>query len=358
MRHRMLLSLAGVLAVLGGGSAGAAICTVSDARVLVRNFDLEAPLPSLSGLGIPIEIAESSGNFRVDFSSIPPTTFSLVGVASDLVLPQQGIDGSLDASGNVRVPNVDIGFVTSATNPPTELTAPAALTTGILALFVGGRDYVTEGVPLDFATGRLTLAGHGVVPDAPLAGQPVTTGFSVTCTLDQIPAQANLPPGPTLRKASGKGKFGKPAKDGSLVGDRLTLKATLDPADVPLDLTGLDLFVRIQPAAGASEDSTLLVRVPAGSLQRRGKKLVASDEDGSVVRLIRGRKRAGNEAAPVRGSVVVKETKRGLAITLKQDGADLRIVPAGAGGVVVVVGDFSGTVATTISESRKGITIK
>jgi hypothetical protein len=356
MRHRVLLALA--VALAGGGRAGAQICTVSDARVLVRNFDLEAPLPTLTGLGIPIEIAETSGNFRVDFAAIPPTTFSLVGVASDLVLPQQGIDGSLDASGNVTIPNVEIGFVTEATNPPTALSADAVLGTGITALFVGGRDYVAEGATLDFATGRITLAGHGVVTDAPLAGQPVTTGFSVTCTLAPIPTQANLPPGPTLRKASGKGKFGKPPKDGSLVGDRLTVKATFDPADETLDLTALDLFVRIRPTTGATEESTLLVRVPGGSLQRRGKKLVASDEDGSVVRLIQGRKRAGNEAAPLGGSIVVKETKKGLAITLKQEGVDLASVPAGAADVSVVVGDFSGTVAATLSATRKGVTIK
>jgi hypothetical protein len=258
---------------------------------------------------------------------------------------------------------VPIGFVTSATNPPTELAAVAALTTGISALFVGGRDYVAEGAALDFTTGTLTLAGHGVVADAPLAGQPVTTGLSLTCTLDPIPTQANLPPGPTLRKASGAGKFGKPAKDGSLVGDRLMLKATLDPADAALDLTMLDLFFRIPgeietPAGGTPVDHTVLVRVPAGAFQRRGRKLVASDDDGSVVRLVKGRKRAGNEAAPVSGTVVARETKRGLAITLTQTGADLSGVVTGPSEVLVVVGDYSTTDDATVSERKKGIAIK
>jgi hypothetical protein len=164
-----------------------------------------------------------------------------------------------------------------------------------------------------------------------------------------------------LRKAAGKGKFGKPAKDGSLVGDRLTLKATFE-SDTPLDLTALDLFIRIpgeiEMPAGETVDHTVLVRVPSGSFQRKGKKLVASDEDGSVVRLESGRKRAGNESAPVSGTVVAKQTKSGLAIKLTQTGADLSSVLTGASEVQVVVGQLSASDDTSVSESKKGIAIK
>jgi hypothetical protein len=94
------LSCGIALAVLCGGGAHAAVCTVTDARVLVRNFDLEGVLP-ISGFAIPVEIAESSGNFRMDFSDFPNTHFTIVGVDSEFDLPPQGFDGSLDASGNV-----------------------------------------------------------------------------------------------------------------------------------------------------------------------------------------------------------------------------------------------------------------
>ena len=355
------LSCGIALAVLCGGGAHAAVCTVTDARVLVRNFDLEGVLP-ITGFVIPVEIAESSGNFRMDFTDFPNTHFIIVGVDSEFDLPPQGFDGSLDASGNVTIPDVPLGFSTHATDPPTAVGTVAALTTGMTSVSVSGRDFIAAGAVLDFQTGTLRLAGHGIVPNAPLAAMPVTTGLSLTCTLDSVPSQANLPPGPVLRKAAGKGKFGKPAKDGSLVGDRLTLKATFE-SDTPLDLTTLDLFIRIPgeietPAAGETVDHTVLVRVPSGSFQRKGKKLVASDEDGTVVRLENGRKRAGNESAPVSGTVVAKQTKGGLAIKLTQTGADLSAVLTGASEVQVVVGQLSATDDTTVSESKKGIAIK
>jgi hypothetical protein len=355
------LSCGIALAVAFGGGSHAAVCTVTDARVLVRNFDLEGQLP-IAGFAIPVEIAESSGSFRMDFTDFPLTHFSIVGVDSTFDLPPQGFDGSLDASGNVTIPDVPLGFVTNATNPPTAVGTVAALTTGISAVSVSGRDYVAAGATLDFQTGTLRLAGHGIVLDAPLAGMPVTTGLSLTCTLDPLPTQTNLPPGPTLGKSSGRGKFRKPAKDGSLVGDRLTLATTFE-SDTPLDLTALDLFVRIPgeietPPTGDPVDHTVLVRVPAGSFQRKGKKLVASDEDGSVVRLVSGRKRTSDESAPVSGTVVAKETKHGLAIKLTQSGADLSGVLTGASQVLVVVGQLSATDDTTVSESKKGIAIK
>jgi hypothetical protein len=262
----------------------------------------------------------------------------------------------------VTIPDVPLGFVTNATNPPTTVGTVAALTTGMTSVSVSGRDWITAGAALDFQTGTLRLAGHGIVPDAPLAGMPVTTGLSLTCTLDPIPTQANLPPGPTLGKSSGRGKFGKPKKDGSLVGDRLTLTATFE-SDTPPDLTALDLFVRIPgeietPPTGNPVDHTVLVRVPAGSFQRKGKKLVASDKDGSVVRLESGRKRTSNESAPVSGIVVAKETKHGLVIKLTQTGADLSRVLTGASEVLVVVGQLSARDVTRVSASKKGIAIK
>jgi hypothetical protein len=357
-RH-LSFTIAAVLAL--GGGAHAATCTVTDARVLVRNFDLEGVLP-ITGTVIPVEIAESSGNFRMDFTDFPNSHFEIVGVDSEFDLPPKGFDGSIDASGNVTIPDVPIGFLTNATAPPTAVSTVAALTTGMSVVSVSGHDYVAAGATLDFQTGTLRLAGHGVVTDAPLAGMPVTTGLSITCTLAPIPTQTNLPPGPTLRKAAGRGKFAKPAKDGSLVGDRLTLKTTFE-SPTPLDLTALDLFVRIPgeietPPTGNPVDHTVLLRVPPGGFQRKGKKLVASDDDGSVVRLVSGRKRSATESAPMKGSVVVKETKSGLAIKLTQTGADLSGVLTGASEVQVVVGELSASDATAVSESKKGIVIK
>lgn len=361
MRRALLLSVVLALAASGARDAEAVVCTVSDARVLVRNFDLEAALPSLVGYAIPVEIAETSGNFRLDCTDFPTINFSLVGVDSDFDLPPQGFDGTLDAAGNVVVPDVPLGFVTNATMPPTAVGAVAALTTGITALTVSGRDYVAEGAALDFQTGQLTLAGHGIVLDAPLAGMPVTTGFSVTCTLDQIPTRANLPPGPSLPKATGRGKLAKPTTDGTVVGDRLTLRTTFVPADVALDVAAEDLFFRIPGETDAGPpvvDHAVLIRVPAGTLTARGKKLVASDEDGSKIRLVKGRKRDGNAAAALAGSVIVKPTKRGLAITVKQVGADLGRLRTGASEVLVGVGELSASDATTVTDGRRAVVIK
>ena len=67
------------LLALGGlfypASASAVSCIASEVRILVTNFDIEAPVPSLVGTAFPVEIAGTAGTFHLDLSGIPEAPF-------------------------------------------------------------------------------------------------------------------------------------------------------------------------------------------------------------------------------------------------------------------------------------------
>jgi hypothetical protein len=354
---RKALAVVGLTAL--ASTAGAATCAVTEARVLVTNFGLEASLP-LSGLALPVEIDAAAGSFSIDFTGFPTTAFSIVGVDSTVDFPDAKFTGTIDGSGNVTLPDVPIDLVTQATDPPTSLGTTATLTTGVTTLTISGKDYVTEGAVLDFATKTLKVAGQGTVGNAPLAGMPVATGVSLTCTLDTVPAASDLPPAPTLEHATGKGKFGKSKAGAPPAGDTLQVKATLVAGTTPVDLAASDLYLRVPGmvevlADDGVADHSILVRVPAGALSPKGKKLVTTDP--ASVRLAQGRKQVGNDLVDVSGSVTVKTTKHGSTLAFKVTGADLSKVVVGATTVTVGSGRLSANDAATLVMKKKGITI-
>src|SRR6185503_703389 len=105
----------------------------------------------------------------------------------------------------------------------------------------------------------------------------------LACTLAPIPSQDALPSA-NVMTARGTVKLAG-ADAGGVAGDTLTLKATVKPGDTPFDPTQ-DVFVRVTLA----DTNLLLLRAPAGALTGSGKKLSASDDGGSTLHLIAGRK--------------------------------------------------------------------
>jgi hypothetical protein len=293
---------------------------------------------------------EASGTFSADFAGLPVGAFQISGVENTIAVEPVTAAGTIDGAGNVALPPVLVHF-TTALAPGLDLAAMEPLNTGLAAVTLSGRDYATEGAALDFATGALRLEGQGIVTNAPVVGS-ATSGISIACTLAPVPAADALPAAPSL-SARGAGKAGKPVA-GEVVGDTLTLKAKLKNGAVPLDPTQ-DVFVRL----GASGADVVLLRAPAGTLVRKGKKLSASDADGSTLHVITGRKQEGNALAPVSGTLVLKESKKGFTVSLKETGVDLSALAAAASATVTVgIGPIGASDQVTVKAGAKKTTLK
>jgi hypothetical protein len=337
---RIAFVSAALVAAAWTGIALADTCTVTQASVLVKDSGFERPLPEMLGYAIPVAVDAGTGTIQFDFSAMPDGTFSISGVANAIRVQNAGlVTGSIDAGGNVALPPAQIDF-TTALLPGVVLSANELLTTGIASVTLAGNDYATIGVPLDFTTGVLHLEGQGLVMNAPVVGTS-TSGFTLTCTLAPIPPKSALPAAPSAT-AHAVGKPGKPST-GTVVGDTLTVKAKLKNGATPFDPTK-DAFVRI--AVGDTE--VMVVRVPAGMLTPKGKKFSASDTDGSVVHLVTGHK----TDAPVAGSLVIAQSKKGMALTLKQSGVDATPLTTATSGA-------SATATITMGQTASdGMTVK
>ncbi len=349
----MRFALVGAAVIAAAWSAtAAATCTVSAAQVLVKDSGFARPLPEMVGYQLPVDVDASTGAFHADFTAMPIGTFSISGVANALDLTAVGaVTGSIDASGNVSLPPVPVTFTTDLL-PGQPLTAMEFLTTGIEAVTLAGTDYATIGIPLDFTSGVVHLEGQGLVHNAPVVGTS-TSGFTMTCTLSPIPSQSSLPKAPTLA-AHGTGKPGKAAAAGTVVGDSLVVKAKLKNGKTPLDPTQ-DVFIRI--ANGDTE--LVLLRSVAGTLTQKGKKLSGSDTDGSIIHVVTGRKSDGTNHAPVAGSFVIVQSKKGLTITAKESGVDLsQLATATSATVTVSVGGQTASDTATVKASPKKLVLK
>ena len=288
--------------------ARAAICTVTDAHVPVASQGLTGRPGTLIGVALPVTI---------------------------------------DGAGNVVLPAVSVRFTTTVTPEP--IGALTTLTTGIASVTLSGVEYPSEGSPLDFSTGALRVAGQAALLSAPIVGQ-VTTGFELACTLSPIPSQDALPRGNVVT-ARGTVKPASADAEG-VAGDTLTLKATVKPGDTPFDPTQ-DVFVQVALAG----TNLVLVRAPAGALTGSGKKLSASDDGGSTLHLVTGRKTVSNVSAPLSGSLVVVRAKKKITLKLVHTGADLAALTSATSGstatVTVGMGALAASDAVTVKPGKK-----
>jgi hypothetical protein len=134
------------------------------------------------------------------------------------------------------------------------------------------------------------------------------------------------------------------------------LKAKAKLGATPLD-PAQDVLVRVAVAG----ESALLLRVPAGTLAA-GKKRVASDEDGSVIRVVTGRRSVGDQSAPTSGTLSVAVSKKKLRIKLVHTGGDLSAVTGATSGttaaVTVAMGPLTATDEVTIEPGKKKTALK
>jgi hypothetical protein len=320
-------------------AAQAATCTITAAQVRVANKGLSGVAGDLVDQTLPTMIDEAAGTFVIDFGGLAPADFSLQGIASSITLGNAGIvSGTIDRGGNVVLPNMVVALTTQLAGTG-DMSAPATLTSGLQAVDLEGVDHPTEGKPLDFVTGTLKIAG-----------QAMTTGFELACTLAPVPSPEALPKANTL-VAHGSVKRG--ASDDGVVGDTLTLKATAKLGATPLD-PAQDVLVQLAVAG----ESALLLRVPAGTLAG-GRKRVVSDADGASIRVVTGRKSADT---PVSGTLTVTVSKKKLAVKLVHTGGDLSAVTGATSEttatVSVAMGPLTVTDEVTIKPGKKKAALK
>jgi hypothetical protein len=342
MSRRGVVAAALALAASGlvARGAPAAQCTVTAMSVTVRSTGLGGDLAFAgSPPTFPVTVDEAAGTIAFDLSGFPASPFTIVGVMNQLAFPPTTVTGTLDAGGNVTVRAVPMDLTTFFGGTPSSVAVSPDVTTGVAAVTVSGADVPSEGTPLDFTTGALHLSGESIVEAAPGAGAALSTGLDLHCTLSPVPNRDALPAAPSLRGVKGKAKAGRDAA----LGETLSLKGNFTQGAAPVDPAPNDLFVRVADAEG----TVVLLRVPAGTLTARGKKLVVEDEDGTRLHVAEGRK----TDAAVSGMLVLRRTKKGYKLALTARGLDLTTLGA-SGRVTLDVGPAAAS--DDVAVTRKG----
>jgi hypothetical protein len=333
------LPAAVLIALVAAPLAGAAECTVTRMAVTVGSTGLAGSLSFATPPVFPVTVDAATGTVVFDLAGFPATMFTIVGIQNLLAFPPATVSGTLDGAGNMTVPDVPMQFTTFFGGTPTDLSVSPDVTTGIAAVTVSGADVATAGRPLDFATGAVRLRGEGTIEGAPGAGAALSAGLDVECTLAPVPDPGSLPAGPALLRAHGRVR---PAKDATL-GDTLALQATWRNGAPAVDAATSDVFVRVHDG----DATVVLLRVPATTLAVRGKKLVASDEDGSAIHVVAGRK----TNAPVGGTLTLRRLRKGYKLSLAEHGLDLTSLGTAAS-VTLDLGPAAA--ADTVTVKRKG----
>ena len=359
---RGLLVLFLLHATVAGATSGT--CTISQFVNLNRlGLGLDFPGPKANGTAMAVDFDEAAGTFTMhrdawatDFPA--GMDFFTIGQVRGIILMTPGaVQGTIDSAGIVSLKDFPIIFSTDfcpdANNMLPQYPLTLSPSTGIQARELALQPDVTEGVPLDFATGRMTLMGLGLNVGPCGAGSSVDSGFRMACQLNPIPNQAALPKAARLVKATGKVTL---RKDTSAIvagdkGDAVTLKAKLAVGANPIALdNSQDVFVRLADGTGTE---LALVRVAAGRFQKKGKRLVAKDTDGKTIQVPVGHLKDANASAAFGGTLTLAGTKKTVALALQVEGLDLATIGSGAA-VTVVVG--SANMTKTIALRGAGTT--
>ena len=355
-----LLALALVLVLLARPArATEGTCTVSGA-ISSNNLNLPFPIPVANGLVMPVEFDASSGTFSMRrdawsarFGPGGAQFDTGFGPSGFLIMSPGTVNGTIDAAGNVTLPGFAMAFATDFCLPRSpDYPIVPDLATGQQFRFVTGQAFPLEGIALDFTTGTLTLEGQDVIASACGAPGALLSGLRLTCTLAPIPDRTQLPAPPTLAKLGGKAKIGKPLPSTPPKkpdkGDVLTLKTRLAGWLTPLDLASEDAYARVTDASG----DLVLLRIPAGKFQTRGKRSRVADTDGSVIQILTGHKESDAVSAAFGGMITLANDKGGTALKLRVQGLDLGRL-SGSASVTIAVGPHSATAAVSVAGSGK-----
>jgi len=360
--QRMTLVLAAlVLAGVARGSARATegTCTITK-LTSANNLNLPFRVPIANGVVMPVEFDEAAGTFAMKRDTWSGK-FGPQGAAFDTGFGPQGfvimtpgtVTGTLDRQGNVILPRFAMAFATNFCLPRSpDYDILPDLSTEVQFRVADTVFTLKDGVPLDFATGTLTLEGLDVIPSACGAPGPILSGLLLTCVLDPIPDQTKLPSAPSLARLAGKAQIGPPLPSAPPTkpdkGDVLVLRVRLADWRTPIDFSGDDVFLRLTGPSG----DLVVFRVPAGKLQTRGKRLLVQDKDGTAIEVFKGHKESESVSAAFGGNVAVVSSSKHTDVRVRVLGLDLGGL-SGSGTVTVAVGPRSATANVTVQGSGK-----
>lgn len=325
-------TLAGVLLAVAA-AAHAATCTVQPGGFGSLNHvpsvgEVPSPVPAADGLVIPVDVDAAAGTILVRREGLPALSFGSPGGPVEVALAGPPVAGRIDAGGHLVLDSWDITTDFAGIALPVS----PAFTTGPKSVHLLGRELPSRGVPLDFATGLVTLDGNGLITSAPIVSEPVVSNFRIVCRIEPIPDRAALPAAATLATVRGKAKV-----TGAASGDTLQLRARLVPGAAEIALEGRDVIVRLADAQGVD---VAAVVTRAGTVSRKGKRRLVKDTDGTQLSVYAGRKGTGDAAAPTSGVLSLARGKSAVTLALTLRGLDLTAL-AGPLVVTVAVGDVS-----------------
>ena len=162
---RLAIVSAALLAAVVPVAARAATCTVTAAKVLVKDSGFERPMPEMVGYAIPVVIDETTGSFQADFTDLPVGTFSISGVSNSLEVKANGpVTGTIDSAGNVSLPPMQVDFTTALLPLDVPMTAHGSRFSGKAQTEAGGRVSLSLVAKKD-GTYRFVLVGKKVPID-------------------------------------------------------------------------------------------------------------------------------------------------------------------------------------------------
>jgi len=339
MTTRTLLLTSSLLVLVPAAArAAAGTCTVTaGGYAVVANVPSAGRFvfrPQADGIALPVEIDEQAGTFTIDPSPLAQTNFDTDGGVVGLSVTPHPFTGTIDAGGDVTVPNFAAAFLFGGLTLPINPT----LLTGPQSQLINATEFPQHGEPLDFTTGQLTLTGSDIIPSAPIVEESVISGLRLTCRLAPIPSAANLPGAPQA-KVKGKVKTGAAGQ-----GDAVQLTAKLKAGRSAFDFAHQTLIVRV---ASATSTDVFVAVVRATSLHGKGKVSTAKDSDGQTIQIAVGH----TMAAPFKGSLRIVNAGKRATLALHLAGVDTSMLGAGA---VVTIGSGTNVTTTTLVVGGNG----
>jgi hypothetical protein len=205
--------------------------------------------------------------------------------------------------------------------------------------------FTVRGSALDFATGMLTLnAVTSTAPQSPIVQDTGVTSLRLSCVLDPVPAAAELPAPPGLTVQRGRVKLGRVGAGAA--DDSLTLTGVFSPLAGEADFAADDLVVTLGPPGV----SLLSLRIPAGQLATRGRRLTLRDTTG-VVRVTP----SVPGAPPPRHKILLKRARERYRVKISSRGLDLDALVAEQVETAVTVGFQSARAVKPARSARRSL---
>jgi hypothetical protein len=300
----------------------------------------------VNGEEIVVGIDPDTGEFVFDMSGIPELAFpnGFSDALDVITFPTAPATGTIDAGGNIFVPELEFRVCTFGTCPggggactcvpgnvcsnDTSRLCIAAVSSGELACEAGGvcqgvcSDDLTKTCAADddclpagfcgqgnllrlnvdltsgtdslgefqlvgnaattFTDGKITLIDvFGTNPETPVIGDTGITSMTLDCTLDPVPSQGSLPPPPSWSVTRGIVRLGKEGPSGA--DDKLKLKGGFLPLGGVADFASTSLVFSL----GADDATVAALTIPAGSLSanKKGNKFKLKDKGGTIVQV-------------------------------------------------------------------------